>query len=800
MKTSLRIAFRGLVKNKLFTIINLTGLTLGIICCLYLVLLVRNETGFDSHHQRAADLYRLTTQLGADHHFASSSPPIIFTALEEIPEIENVTRIIRPPGVDQDQFVIEDRTFFIEGGLIVDSTFFDLFSYTFLSGSPEVALDRPNTIVLSEELSLKIFGSVDVIGRSVEIRNQMGNSVYEVTGVVVPEGKSHIQGNYFTSMYTPGIGEYVAHDTNWAGNNFIYSYFRIKPGTEVSQLEEKFAQLLNLHGGKALAEQGMSKELKIQPVADIHLRSSLDHEISVNANMTFIYSMIALAIFILMIACINFINQTTAMASRRAAEVGVRKTLGATQSVLMKQFLLETSLTVICAILISLFAMEVLLPYINDLSGIHVNPEPSDWLIYVVGILTLGLLTSLLAGAYPAFFLSSFSPARVLKDKGQSRSGTGVLRKGLVVFQFMITICLLTGVIIIQEQLAFTRSQDLGFRAEETLVIPLRTREVAEAYPVMKQSMNALHQVSGVASSSIIPGRPVLHDFRIYAAGANMDRSVVTQRYFVEENFISLLGLEVIHGRAFTDSASMEVVVNEAALRELGIPIEKAIESFVFTDREGQTSEYRIVGVVNDFHQMSFHEPIRPLIFQPASVSERAFMIVALETESLESSITEMKTIWESHVDNLPFEYEYVSDQFQRQYERDQRIARIIGVFALFAVFISCLGLYGLSVFMAERRMKEISIRKVLGARLSSIYQLLAKDFVILIGVSFILSVPLAYYAMDNWLMNFSYRIDISWKFFLMAGGISLVIALFTISFHTIKTAMINPARTLKSE
>jgi putative ABC transport system permease protein len=800
MKTSLRIALRGLVKNKLFTAINLTGLSLGIICCLYLVLLVRNEIGYDQHHERSGDIYRLTTQLGDDHHFASSSPPIIFTALEEIPEIEQATRVIRPPGVDQDQFIIEDRSFFIEGGLIVDSTFFDIFSYDFLTGDSDLALDRPNTIVLTEELSNKLFGSIEVVGNTIEVNNQGSNTIYEVTGVVTQKGKSHIQGTYFTSMYTPGIGQYVAENTNWAGNNFIYSYFRVKPETDATQLEEKFSQLLNLHGGKALAEQGMAKELKIQSVPDIHLQSELEHEISVNANMTFIYAMIALAIFIMLIACINFINQATAMASRRAGEVGVRKTLGASQSVLIRQFLLETSMTVALAILISLFAIEILMPYLNDLSGIDVMSDTSDWLIYVTGILVLGIITSLLAGAYPAFFLSAFSPARVMKDKGSSHSGSGILRKGLVVFQFMIAICLISGIIIIQAQLTYTRNQDLGFRSEATLVIPLRNQEVASSYSSLKQSITGLHQVRGVSSSSVIPGRQILHDFRIYSEGSDMDRSVVTSRYFVEENFINLLGLEVLQGRVFDDSASYDIVVNTTALKELNIPQEEAIGASVFTDWEGETTQFRVVGVVNDFHQLSFHEPIRPIIFQAADPSVRAYMIVSIRPESPEEAITEIEKIWESQVDNLPFEYEYVSEQFQRQYESDKRIAKIIGVFALIAVFISCLGLYGLSVFMAERRMKEISIRKVLGAHITGIYKLLAKDFVILVGIAFILSIPLAYYVMDEWLMNFSYRIQIRPSFFLIAGGIALVIALLTISYNTIRTAMTNPAKTLKNE
>jgi len=802
LKNYLKIAFRNLAKHRAFSFINVAGLTVGISCCLLLFLYIKDESGYDQHHAHAEDLYRVTTAFhnadGFDDHISTSSPPIVMTMLREFPEVVNATRVVKHPVSDEYLIRYDEKSFFEDKGLIVDSTFFGMFSYDFVSGNPEKALTQPNSVVLTKKLANKIFGKPDVLGEVINISDRD----YKVTGVLEDsEHKTHIEANFFTSMQTEGLGKYVTSVTNWAGQNFIYSYIQLNPKSSWQALEAKLPAFLNKYGAEDLKAQGMHKSLHLQAVSDIHLKSNLAHEISQNGSIVYIYVLAAIAVFILLIACINFMNLATAQATRRASEVGVRKTLGASQSLLIRQFLSESMLIVLIAVLLSMILTEVLLPYFNNLVGKSIGFSDINWPYYVVAAIMLTLVTGLLAGGYPAFYLSGFQPAKVLKGKVTTNLSTGMLRKGLVVFQFVIAICLISGIIIILNQLDYMRNQNLGFEATSRVVIPLRTNEASQQYEVLKNKLGQHTEIQKVTASSVVPGRFVPNDFNIYPAGSNMENAVNCKRYFVDDNFIETLKLQILQGRSF-DHTHQEnyILINEMALGDLGIPQEEAIGQKLYTDWDGNTREYEVIGVVNDFHQLSLRQPIAPTVFHLGDAEDFNYMVAAVHPANMNQALQDLEQTWKETVAGIPLEYTLLDENIQRQYESESKVSQIIGIFTFITILISCLGLYGLSAFMAERKVKEIGIRKVLGAQFGSIIGLLSRDFTKLVLIAFVLSVPVSYYAMHQWLQNFAYQIDISAQFFIIAGGIALVIAWLTVSYHAIRAALANPVKSLRSE
>lgn len=805
LKNYLKIAFRNLVKHKVFSFINITGLTVGIACCLLLLLYIKDETGYDQHHLHAKDLYRVTTIFhnadGSEPHIPTSSPPIVMTMRSEFPEVINATRIVSPPGVDQFLIKYKENTFFEDKGLIVDSTFFQIFAYQFAAGNPEKALVQPNSVVLTQELAYKIFGKLDVLEEIININT----NDYKVTGIVQnPDKKSHIEANFFTSMESEGLGEFVARETNWAGQNFVYSYIQLNSASSPEALEAKLPAFLDKYGAASLKARGMDKSLVLQRVTDIHLKSHFNRELSQNGSIVYIYVLSAIAVFMLLIACINFMNLSTAKAMQRASEVGVRKTLGATQTLLIRQFLSEAMLIVFVAVLMSLILVEILLPFFNNLTGKNIGFSAISWPYYVVAAVTLTVVTSLLAGGYPAFFLSSFQPAKVLKGKVTTQLSSGILRKVLVVFQFVIAICLISGVIIILSQLNYMREQELGFEATSRVVIPLRTEDATQDIHSLKNKLSQQAEIRQVTATSIVPGRNINHDFSLYPAGSNMERAMYCQRYFVDENYFDVMGLKIQQGRSFEHIPEVEhdgrIVVTQMALKHFNIPPNEAIGTKMYTDWQGTTYEFEIIGVVNDFHQVSLHAPISPVIFHPGDAGVYNFAVAAVRPENMKLALTDMEQAWKEINPELPFEYTLLDQNIQNQYESDAKMSQVIGSFTLIAILISCLGLYGLSAFVAERKVKEIGIRKVLGAQVFGIVSLLSRDFTKLVLIAFVISVPLSYYIMDQWLQNFAYRIDIGPKFFVIAGLLALVIAWCTVSYHAIRAALANPVKSLRSE
>ncbi|NBP67112.1 MAG: FtsX-like permease family protein [Cytophagia bacterium] len=555
---------------------------------------------------------------------------------------------------------------------------------------------------------------------------------------------------------------------------------------------------------------GVNKTLHLQALTDINLYAShYQGDLGDKGNITYLYILSSIGIFILLIACINFMNLTTAKASQRAGEVGVRKTMGATRSSLIYQFLGESILLVVMATLFALILVQVSLPFFNyvtqkDLSLIGVN------LLFLIGSLfAIALVTGIGAGSYPALYLSSFQPAIVLKNKRLSGEGSNWLRKGLVVVQFVVSITLISALAIIYTQMKFIQSQSLGFNPEYNVTIPLRTAEAKESYDNLKNTLQNLSGVSGVSASTSLPATPLMRDFSLYKKGSTMQDAVHHFVVFNDEEYFKTLGIKLVAGReliynsdsASWSSAKVNVLVNEESLKQMGIPLTEAIGATLYTEWRGQIKAHEIIGVVENFHQMSLHQKIEPLIFQiPASRNEFVYVTASIAANNYDSFIESVQEAWTSLNPNTPFESMLLSHQVKQQYEADNRMAMMITSFTSIAIIISCLGLYGLSIYVAERKTKEIGIRKVIGASIASIVSMLSTDFLKLIAVAFFIAVPISYYLMNEWLQTFSFRVEMNAWIFIVAGMVSFLIAWFAIGFESVKAAVNNPVDSLRNE
>jgi putative ABC transport system permease protein len=526
-------------------------------------------------------------------------------------------------------------------------------------------------------------------------------------------------------------------------------------------------------------------------------------------NIQNVYILSSIGIFILLIACINFMNLTTAKASQRAGEVGVRKSLGATRKNLIGQFLGESLTIVVAAMLLSIGTVQLILPLFNSLTqkDLSINGEN---ILYIVGSLVLiGGFTAVVAGSYPAFFLSAFQPAQVLKDKRLSGGSSNWLRRSLVVFQFVISITLISAIVIIQKQLSFIQSKELGFEVDNKIMIPFRSDEAKNQYTQIKNAAKQLSQVKSVSASTSLPSTPLLRDYALYPQGSSLDKAILHRNMSIDENYFKTMGIKLLAGREFiyeTDSMSFDrtdrkIMVNEMSLKELGLDLDKAVGSIIYSEFNGVVAKHEIVGVVSDFHQFSLHENMAPLLFYiHRSPTQYNYLVISANTADAETIVSQLEKTWKEIIPNTPFESAFLSDSVAKQYEEDSRTSLILTIATTLAILISCLGLYGLSIYVAERRVKEIGIRKVMGASVSGIVALLSKEFIKLVIIAFVIAVPLGYYAMNKWLLSFAYRIELNALVFVVAGLISLAIAWLTVSFESIKAAISNPVKSLRNE
>jgi putative ABC transport system permease protein len=807
LKNYLKIAFRNLSRNKLFSSINIFGLAAGLAVCLLIMLYIFDELSYDTHHKDADRTYRLAYITGTGDSWSAEPAPVAFTMKAEMPEVQEVTRLLKFPDMDkillQNERPGDPKKFFESNGYYVDSTFFQLFTYDFTYGNGQTALDRPNSIVLSESIAAKLFGNDNPIGKPLKLSLPFGDFIYTVQAVFKENHKSHIPAHFFLSMRNSDLGGWTEKQTSWATNNIFHTYVKLKPGADAHAFEKRMAAFMDRHQGPELKKAGMIKGHFIQHMTDIYLHSSIGNEIAPNGNIRYLYIMGSIAAFILVIACINFMNLSTARSEKRAREVGVRKVIGAGRASLIHQFLGESFLLCLIALAIALFLTQALLPLFDQLTQKQLTLSSNPHLI--LWIAGLALLTGLLSGLYPAFYLSSFRPATVLKGKILNSWSATTLRKGLVVFQFTISVALILGAIVIGSQLNYLKNQDLGFKKDQRLILPITSESAAKNYAALKNEILRTAGVASVTSGSTYPGINNINDVLLYAEGRSAANNVDVTTASIEDDYFETLGLHLLYGRPFTRNSmadSNHIILNQTAVKQLGLDQATAVGKRVTYEFHGVYHDMEVTGVVKDFNFESLHNPIRPLGFSVNNffANKYNYTIIGLQSTGYSRTLAAIEKAWTKVNPNAPFEYSFLDQDFQRNYEKEQRTSHIVVYCTTIAILIACLGLFGLAAFSAERRTREIGIRKVLGASVTNVTVLLSGEFIRLALLAVLIASPLAWYGMDRWLRNFTYRITLSWWMFAAAGGLAIVIALLTVSFQSIKSALANPAKSLRSE
>ncbi len=802
-KNHLRIAWRNIKKDKLFTTIKIGGFAVGIAACLLIALFIGNELSYDTHYQNKNRIYRVVMQgtMGGEQlksvHFQL---PFAETLEATFPEVLKAGKIntselfgagrrpLRAAGTSQNNF--ED------GFIYADQQVFDILELELAEGTPENLLTNPGSVVMTAEKAAKYFPEGNAVGKTVYLDDN-STRPYTVTGVIKEDlsKKSHLDFDFLLAI----------EDTNmsWSNNNY-FTYLLLDENADVAALELKMRSILEQYvipaykermRGEEFMEVLKTLEYKLQPVGDIHLRSDAKMGDGLkHGDIRFVWLFAAIAGFVLLLAVINFINLSTAKSANRAKEVGLKKTVGAFKSHLISQFLTESVIYSLISFVIGVFLAWLLLPTFNTIAAKSIVMPWSAWW-FLPTIALAALFIGIMAGLYPAFYLSAFKPMNVLKGTLSTGSKSGKLRSGLVVVQFTTSVVLIIGTLIIYNQMNFILDKKLGFNKDQVLVIK-GTNLLKDNSQSFKERLLGLSDVKAVSISDYLPIEGTKRNGNTFGAIANgrQEISVPAQIWRVDHDYINTLGLQLKEGRGFSKdfaSDSSAIVINSIMAKELGFdePIGKRINN---------GEDWTIIGVLEDFHFKNLKEDIAPVSLvigdSPSMVS------VKLSSSEAKNAIRDIQTIWQQYVPQQAFEYTFLDQEFAHMHDDVQRMGKIFNSFALFAIFVACLGLFALSAFLVEQRKKEISIRLVLGAPFKSIYQLLTMDFMKLIMLSIIIAIPIGWYMMDRWLEDFAYRIHISWGTFLLAGLLSLLIALLTVSFQSIRAALTNPAKTLKAE
>ncbi len=810
LKNYLKITLRNLRRSKGYAVINILGLAVGMACCLLIARYLQHEQSYDQHHANADRVVRvaLDATLGEQNvQSAMSAIPLARAMAEEIPEVAQATRLWHDRAGAMTVYA-DDAQFLENNVVFADPNVFDVFTFPLQDGDPATALAEPYTVVLTESMAQKYFGDANPVGQTLNFREPSDRDVftYTVTGVMADlPATSHLKIDFLASYVTQRWSEAQA----WMGFG-VYTYALLQEGTSARVVENKLAQVIERHAGPQVMERfgisydaflatGQGYRYFTQPITDIHLKSSLEDEFGPNGSQTYVWVFSLVAVFILLIACINFMNLATARSAERAKEVGVRKVLGAVRSRLVAQFLAESVLLSVLALVVAGALISVALPLFNALTGLSLTLDTGA-VPLITTLVVLGLGVGLLAGCYPAFYLSRFRPALVLKQTTRTGPGASLFRNVLVVFQFAISIVLIAGTVVVYQQMGFLQAKNLGFDTEEVVVL-----EGAEMMgPQAEAFRGALRDLPGierVTNSELVPGRPFSGSlFRM--EGAPEDEVTALDFTYASFDFVETLGLELVAGRSLDRNRpadSLAVILNEAAIAKLGLtdPIGK---NLVW----GGESTYTIVGVVRDFHIASLHHPITGVALlgpDPRNTNRPNLLVSArVETDNLPQTLAEIEATWQEFAPEQPFVYTFLDQDFAAMYQSEQATGRLVAVFAFLALLIACIGLFGLAAFTAERRTKEIGVRKVLGATVPQLVGLLSQDFVKLVAVGFVVAVPVIYFAMQQWLQAFAYRMELGVAPFLLGGLLTLAIALVTVSYQSIKAALRDPVKSLRYE
>ncbi len=799
LKNYFKTAIRNLKRQKVYAAINIAGLSVGLACCILIVLYVHFELSYDRYHQNADRIYRIieiAKEEGKIDYSSTAPAPLAPALAAEFPEIRHAVRFFHPSWIEKWRISVEDKIFFEDNVFFADPPALEVFSFPLIQGNSRDALKEPNTVVITEEMARKYFGSSNPLGKTLLVNS----AETKVTGIArnVPPN-SHFRFDLLVSFSTLGHPSFrnFVYDmlTNWRSHNF-YTYLLLGKESSSLELQKKFVPFLE----RQLNVKISGFELYLQPLKDIHLHSkNFSYEItSTNSDIAYVYIFSAIALFVLVIACINYINLSTARSTNRAREVGTRKIVGASRLELIKQFLGESVALLFLALCFALVLVSFFLPALNSLTGSNFTIGFKN-LISIAGLLlAAALVLGAAAGIYPALFLSTFHPLNILRGNLLAGLKKAHFRRILVVVQFAISIILVIGTMAIKDQLKYCMNKDLGFDKEHVVVIPVREGKTVMEFDSLRNKLLQHPEIMNVARCSSLPGKT------IGLRGFLPEGNKWSPRYsmFVDYDFIPTLGMEIVEGRNFSREFSTDLddayIVNEAAVKEFGW--DSAVGKRLFWAGDSNKNG-EVIGVVKDFHFKSLHQKIEPFILHMLYPGQGFnYIAVRINTQTIFGLLDAIRKDWQEFNPRIPFEIFFLDENLDRLYASEKRMLKVSGIFTFLAIFIACLGLFGLASYLAEQRTKEIGIRKVLGASTGSIIILLSKEFTKLVIISNIIAWPLAYYTMNKWLQDFAYRISLGVETFLLAGVLAFVIVLFSVGYQSVKTALAIPVKALRYE
>ena len=803
----LKIAVRNLLKYKFISFINLFGLTIGLTCCLLILAYILNELSFDKYNKNSDNIYRVTRLFrnaetkATTLNLGTIAPPFGPLLANDFKEIKKITRLLDNSPVP---LRYEEKMFNEQNVFFADENLFDFFDVDVLKGNPAKALNDPYSVMLTDEIAIKYFGNEDPMNKVIRMNNQFN---LKVTGIYKPfPSNAHLHPaimiSFNTLKDTAVYGEENLR-TNW-GNNSFFTYILVPDSFDPIKMESQFPAFLDRHirEGDGKFKPSDWTTLGLQKLTDIHLYSHMDYEAEENGDIKRVYIFSAIALFILLIACINYMNLSTARSALRAKEIGIRKTVGAQRKEIIAQFLSESVMISWVAMILAFIITWLVLPWLNKLSGQSLSIDILlSWQV-IAAMCLIPFVVGIVSGIYPSLFMSSFQPVKVLKGLFKAGGANISFRKVLVTVQFTISIILIVSTAVVFKQLKYMQDKSLGFEREHIVTLPYNGA-LNENFESFRNDLISNSTIKNVTRSSRIPTGRLLD-----AMGTKINRgdSLVPANADIkfvaaDQEFLSTYGVKMVMGRDFSKDYSTDTsafLINEAAVQALGL---KSNEDAIGKDITYGSRKGKLLGVINDFHFESMHQKIVPLILLvPRSAFAYGRISVKIAGNNLPAAINKIETTWKKFLPETPYEYTFLDENFKRLYESEQKQKTIFTIFAFIAIFIACLGLFGLSAFAITQRIKEIGIRKVLGANVSTIVTLLSKDFLKLVIIAAVIAFPVAWWAMHTWLQDFAYRIDIPWWIFLLAGIIAALVALITISFQAIKAAVANPVKNLRTE
>jgi putative ABC transport system permease protein len=791
LKSYLLIAIRTLRRNKLHASINIVGLAIGMACCILITLFVQFELSYDRQNKDADRIYRLAVDLEANN-WAISAFPIGQVLQDNFGEIEKFTRI-KPSEIfvrhSDTNVKNKEKVFY------ADSSVFDVLDISLIKGDASTALAEVNSMVLTEEKARAYFGDQDPMGKTLTLLND--NREYKITGVFRPlPSSSHVHMNMMVSSdnlepMRPGSPQGWSYMTNH------YTYLVLPKDIDHDVFATKISAFMDKLEQRT--EDMPRNQLVLQPLTSIHLHSSRGLEIEANGSLTTVYIMSAVAFFILIIACINFMNLTTAQSLKRAREVGIRKVVGSKKAQLVFQFLSESVVISFVSLLLAVAILILVIPKFNELSGkeLVVNPLENGFVILLFAGITF--FVGVLAGTYPAFFLSNFKPTLVLKGNFVSNVKGQLLRKGLVIFQFAIAFVIMVGTYIIYSQLDFMLHKNMGFDREQTLVLRLPQDSIGDL--TLKNEILKVSGVQNVTRFLEVPGKMVRTGGFWYEG---VKDNAPENLYFFsgDADLLATMGMKMKTGNYFHEDTKQfhrEFVINETAVKHFGWKLEEAVGKLINIGPRGDDPG-KVIGVIEDFHFKHLHDKIDPLVMFLEPYYEGTFMAVKVRSDNMKEMVAQIESTWKAVVQDHEFEYQFLDESFDKLFDQEKRLGQLFGVFSGLAIFVSCLGLFGLASFTMEQNRKSVAVRKVLGASVSSIVVMMSRDFLVLVLIGLVIAAPIAYYAMDKWLNGFAYNVGFSWLVFVYAAAAGALVAFGTVSYHSLRAATSNPVDSLKEQ